>query len=145
MAKKIVKRANIKPWKNFFNSLRATAETDLMDADLMDEHGLRRACHWAGNSAGTAMKNYALVKKTDFTDSGTQSDHENEDSNGPSLEPIPDQKSDAKSDAMNDFDAKSDAELSATIFARIRRNPSKKRIAPKQERGAMRFSGRYWT
>ena len=73
MAKKIVKRANIKPWKNFFNSLRATAETD-----LMDEYGLRRACQWAGNSAGTAMKNYALVKKTDFTDSGTQSDPEKE-------------------------------------------------------------------
>ena len=37
----------------------------------MDEHGLRRACQWAGNSAATAMKNYALVRKSDFQDIGT--------------------------------------------------------------------------
>ncbi len=90
MAKKIVKRANIKPWKNFFNSLRATAETD-----LMDEYGLRRACPRAGNSAGTAMKNYALVKKTDFTDAGTQSSTKIAEPKGSQ----PAQKSDAKSDA----------------------------------------------
>ena len=105
MAKKIVKRASVEPWKNFFNSLRATSETD-----LMDEYGLRRACQWAGNSAGTAMKNYALVKKTDFTDSGTQ----NETEKTVEKEPKPAQKSDAKSDAINDFDAKSDAESSGT-------------------------------
>ena len=48
---------------SFFNSLRASTKND-----LMDEHGLRRDCQWAGNSAATAMKNYALVRKTDFTD-----------------------------------------------------------------------------
>ena len=101
MAKKIVKRANIEPWKNFFNSLRATAETD-----LMDEFGLRRACQWAGNSAGTAMKNYALVKKTDFTDSGTQM---------PMEKPVPEEQEPAeKSAAINEVDAKSDAESSST-------------------------------
>ena len=105
MAKKIVKRAKLEPWKNFFNSLRATAETD-----LMDEYGLRRACQWAGNSAGTAMKNYALVKKTDFTDAGTQSSTKIAEPKGSQ----PAQKSDAKSDAINDFDAKSDAESSGT-------------------------------
>ena len=36
----------------------------------MDEYGLRRACQWAGNSPATAMKNYALVRKTDFADDG---------------------------------------------------------------------------
>ena len=41
----------------------ASAETD-----LMDEFGLRKACQWAGNSPATAMKNYALVRKTDFVD-----------------------------------------------------------------------------
>ena len=101
MAKKIVKRANIEPWKNFFNSLRATAETD-----LMDEFGLRRACQWAGNSAGTAMKNYALVKKTDFTDSGTQMPLEKQVLE--ELEPA------QKSAAINEVDAKSDAESSST-------------------------------
>ena len=105
MAKKIVKRANVEPWKNFFNSLRATAETD-----LMDEFGLRRACQWAGNSAGMAMKNYALVKKTDFTDSGTQMPLEKQ-----VLEELePAQKSAAKSAAINEVDAKSDAESSST-------------------------------
>ena len=76
----------------------------------MDEYGLRRACQWAGNSAGAAMKNYALVKKTDFTDSGTNTAPENVGSNDPKLAP----KCDAKSDAINDFDAKSDAESSST-------------------------------
>ncbi len=46
-------------------SLRASAETDLMDV-----YGLRRACQWAGNSAATAMKNYAQVRSTDFDDAG---------------------------------------------------------------------------
>ena len=76
----------------------------------MDEYGLRRACQWAGNSAGTAMKNYALVKKTDFTDSGTQNETEKTVEREPKLA----QKSDAKSDAINDFDAKCTAESSST-------------------------------
>ena len=69
-AKKIVLRAKVEPWVettwvNFWNSLRATTETD-----LMDQHGLRRACQWLGNSVTTAMKNYALVRNTDFQDVG---------------------------------------------------------------------------
>ena len=36
----------------------------------MDAYGLRLACQWAGNSATTAMKNYALIRNTDFDDSG---------------------------------------------------------------------------
>ena len=90
-AKKHVKRAKLdqwpdSTWSNFFNSLRASTETD-----LMDQFGLRRACQWSGNSANTAMKNYALVRKSDFEDVGTVG------------------KSDAKSDAIDTFDAKSDA------------------------------------
>jgi integrase len=87
-AKKYVTKAKKEIWDNFFNSLRASAETD-----LMDEYGLRRACQWAGNSPATAMKNYALVRKTDFVDSGNSVT-----------------KSDAKSDAIGAADAKSDAE-----------------------------------
>ena len=37
----------------------------------MDVFGIRKACQWAGNSAATAMKNYALVRKSDFQDIGT--------------------------------------------------------------------------
>ena len=106
-AKRIVKSAGVKVWINFFNSIRASAETD-----LMDEYGLRRACQWAGNSAATAMKNYALVKKTDFDDSG-----ENQN-----------QKSDAKSDAILEIDAKSDAEPASNASQPIAKNPKKKAL-----------------
>ncbi len=105
-AKRIVEDAGFVPWCNFFNSLRASAETD-----LMDEYGLRKACMWAGNSAATAMKNYALVKKTDFDDSAP-----NVSRNG-----------DAKSDAILDGDAKSDAEPASN--ARKRKKPNKKGTA----------------
>ena len=52
------------------------------------------------------MKNYALVKKTDFTDSGTQM---------PMEKPVPEEQEPAeKSAAINEVDAKSDAESSST-------------------------------
>ena len=66
-AKKFVEKAKQKLWTNFFNSIRASAETD-----LMDQNGLRKACQWAGNSPATAMKNYALTRNTDFVDAGEQ-------------------------------------------------------------------------
>ena len=65
----IVERAKVKVWSNFWNSIRASAETD-----LMDQFGLRRACMFSGNSPATAMKNYALVRKEDYDDSGIRSD-----------------------------------------------------------------------
>ena len=107
-AKKIVKRSKLEQWpdstwSNFFNSLRASTETD-----LMDQYGLRRACQWSGNSATTAMKNYALVRKSDFDDVGTVG------------------KADAKSDARNAFDAKSDAERASIEKHRPSENQQKK-------------------
>ena len=69
LAGDIVKKAGVETWPYIFNSIRASTETD-----LMDEYGLRLACQWAGNSASTAMKNYALVRSTDFDDSGIKSD-----------------------------------------------------------------------
>ena len=105
-AKKFVLKAEQQVWNNFFNSLRASAETD-----LMDEYGLRKACQWAGNSPATAMKNYALVRKTDFVDDGNSVT-----------------KSDAKSDAIDAADAKSDAERASTAEQR----PNKKRTAENQ-------------
>ena len=99
-AKKLVGNADVPVWGNFFNSIRASAETD-----LMDEYGLRRACQWAGNSAATAMKNYALIRKEDFMDQGL--------------------KCDAKSDAINSFDAKSDAESASTEEHSLSKTPIK--------------------
>ena len=79
--------------------LRASTETDLMDA-----HGLRRACQWAGNSAATAMKNYALVRKSDFQDIGTAG------------------KSDAKCAAIDASDAKCAAESASTTEQKPHKN-----------------------
>ena len=73
----------------------------------MDEFGLRRACLWVGNSPATAMKNYALVRKTDFVD---------------------DVNSVTKSDAILDADAKSDAAPANMV----EQNPNKKRTAKNQ-------------
>lgn len=115
-AKKIVKRARIEPWQNFFNSLRATAETD-----LMDEYGLRRACQWAGNSAATAMKNYALVKKTDFDDAGTQ----RREGQGSVKDSNPVPNSDANSDAILADDATCAAEPASTAPQHTASNPTK--------------------
>ena len=73
----------------------------------MDEFGLRRACLWVGNSPATAMKNYALVRKTDFVD---------------------DVNSVTKSDAILDGDAKSDAEPDSNEPQPIAQNPTKKAL-----------------
>lgn len=64
-AEKYVQRAGCKAWPKFWNSLRASRETDLMDLV-----GLRKACQWIGNSPTVAMRNYALLKKTDYIDAG---------------------------------------------------------------------------
>jgi integrase len=64
-AAKFVAAAGFGSWPKFWNSLRASRETDLMDS-----HGLRLACSWIGNTAAVAMKHYALIRKTDYTDVG---------------------------------------------------------------------------
>ncbi len=106
-AKKFVVKAKQELWKNFFNSIRASAETD-----LMDEFGLRRACQWAGNSPATAMKNYALTRNTDFKDDGESV-----------------RKSDAKSDAISARDAKSDAALNSVRENGGNGTPTKKALS----------------
>ena len=68
-AGKLVKRVHGRVWPSFWNSLRATRETELMDA-----FGLRRACAWIGNSPKVAMENYALMRKSDYLDVGGATD-----------------------------------------------------------------------
>ena len=109
-AKKIVKKAEVTVWKNFFNSLRASAETDLMDV-----FGIRKACQWAGNSVSTAMKNYALVKKSDYDESTLESD-----------------SGDAKSAAKIAGDAKSAAEPAGKSSQRIATKPIKNAFVQNQ-------------
>ena len=104
-AKKIVTKSKQELWPNFFNSLRASTLTD-----LMDQHGLRKACKWAGNSAAVAMKCYALTRSDDFDDNGQQGQETST-------------KSDAKSDAILPADAKSNAIPASTT----EQKPNKKR------------------
>ncbi len=87
-AKKYVEAAGVKLWPEFWNSLRASRETDLMDS-----HGIRRACAWIGNSPAIAMKHYSLMKHTDYMDAGNI-----------------DSKSDAKSDADHPRNAENSEE-----------------------------------
>jgi hypothetical protein len=49
----------------------------------MDQIELRRACAWVGNSAAVAMKNHALLKRTDSIDAAgsTVPDFEGRNSN----------------------------------------------------------------
>ena len=116
----ILTKAKVKIWSKFFNALRASTETD-----LMDEFGIRKACQWAGNSAATAMKNYALVRKTDFTDARYSAVN----------------KSDAKSDALNASDAKSDAEPASTQEHGLKKNQRKKhRRESERLDGAMKWA-----
>lgn len=75
-AKKLVVKAGFAPWGEFWNALRASCETD-----LMDRFGVRKACMWVGNTPAVAFKNYSLMNKTGFDDLGSQ-------------------KNDAKSDAL---------------------------------------------
>ncbi len=62
-AKKYVKKSKLPVWGSFWNSLRANRETDLMDS-----HGIRKACAWIGNTPTVAMKNYRVQKGGDFDD-----------------------------------------------------------------------------
>lgn len=65
IAQDISTRAKVEIWSNYWNALRATAETD-----LMDRFGIRKACQWSGNSPLTAIKNYSLIRSEEFDDSG---------------------------------------------------------------------------
>ncbi len=81
----------------------------------MDQYGLRRACQWAGNSPATAMKNYALVRRTDFIDAGNLSDQ--------------DEIRRIKSDARTESNTKSDAEPDSTEKQKRRETKEKAALA----------------
>jgi len=66
-AVKYVRAAGVEVWGKFWNALRASCETD-----LMDRYDLRRACAWIGNSPRIAMKHYALLRKSDYLDVGLE-------------------------------------------------------------------------
>ncbi len=76
-AVKFVKAAGVEVWDKFWNALRASCETD-----LMDKYDLRRACAWIGNSPRIAMKHYALLRKSDYLDIGLENKELTESKSG---------------------------------------------------------------
>lgn len=61
-AKRYVKAAGILPWSDFWNTLRASRETDLMDS-----HGPNDACRWIGNTLAVAARHYQLMRKEAYS------------------------------------------------------------------------------
>lgn len=53
---RLIKRAGLKPWPRLFNTLRASAETD-----LMARFPINAVTEWIGHSATVALKHYARV------------------------------------------------------------------------------------
>jgi integrase len=60
-ARRMCERVGVQPWERFWQNMRATRESELMDA-----FSLKDACKWIGNSPEVAMKHYALVRSTEF-------------------------------------------------------------------------------
>ncbi len=54
---KIIRRAGLKPWPKTFNTLRASCETDLLDAGLNP----KAVTDWLGHSLSVAMLHYARI------------------------------------------------------------------------------------
>lgn len=52
----LLHRLEITPWPVIWHSMRATRETELIEA-----YGLATAAHWIGNSPSVAMRSYAIV------------------------------------------------------------------------------------
>jgi hypothetical protein len=60
-AKRLCERIGLQPWDRFWQNMRATRESE-----LMDRFGLKDACKWIGNSPDVAMKHYAIVRRSEF-------------------------------------------------------------------------------
>ncbi len=58
---KVVRRAGLKPWPRFWNSMRASCETE-----LAREFPLAIVAKWRGNTQAVAMRHYVDVTDTDF-------------------------------------------------------------------------------
>jgi integrase len=60
-AKRIIRRAGLKPWPKPFQNLRSTRETELLDSNP-----IQVVCSWIGNSQPVAMKHYLQVTDEHF-------------------------------------------------------------------------------
>ncbi|QDV23459.1 tyrosine-type recombinase/integrase [Aureliella helgolandensis] len=60
-AARLCERLDIVPWPRFWQNMRATRESE-----LMDQFALKDVCAWIGNSPAVAIEHYAMVRKTEF-------------------------------------------------------------------------------
>ena len=58
---KILKKADVSPWKRLFHSMRASRQTE-----LERQFPLHVVCAWLGNSPKVAQRSYLLVTEEDF-------------------------------------------------------------------------------
>ena len=65
-ARRLLTKVQMKTWKAFWNSLRASCQTDLMDA-----YGIGIACDIVGNSPAIAYKYYRLLRGYSFIERQT--------------------------------------------------------------------------
>ena len=61
--KKIITRADLKPWAKLFQNMRATRQTE-----LSGQFPLHVVCDWLGNSAPIAQKHYLQVTEQHFAE-----------------------------------------------------------------------------
>ena|GEM_PF-84874 len=63
--KKIIRRAGIVPWQKLIHNLRASFETDLLNAKY-GQFGLHTIAGWLGHSVEIMLKHYGRTQKADF-------------------------------------------------------------------------------
>lgn len=59
--KRAIRDAGLTPWPRLWHSLRASRQTELIDA-----HPIHVVCQWMGNSPAVGMKHYLQVRESDF-------------------------------------------------------------------------------
>jgi integrase len=62
-AKRLARGQGIPPWPRFWQNMRATRETELMDDP---SNSIKDVCLWIGNSPSVAMEHYAMVRGESF-------------------------------------------------------------------------------
>ncbi|MCR9293331.1 MAG: tyrosine-type recombinase/integrase [bacterium] len=61
--KRILENAGLTPWPKLFQNMRASRETE-----LLAKYPVKDVCSWIGNSQAVAMRHYAMVRDSVFTE-----------------------------------------------------------------------------
>ncbi len=60
---RILEKAGLEPWPKLFQNMRASRETE-----LLAKYPVKDVCAWIGNTQAVAMKHYAMVMESSFTE-----------------------------------------------------------------------------